>query len=283
MTQQLVSTAILLGFVALFALGNGALGGTASRQRAAVRFARRTGLPADPPDPVLVARVGRRNRFVMAGVAVGAVLTYADTAGLVWPVLLYVGLAAGAVVARFTEPAPPAGSPRVARTTETAVSDYVPAWLLALVGLTAAAAAGYAVLALVAPRRADPAPPMLSDPQVVLLAALAFAGLVLGGVLARLVVRRRRTVASVEELDVDDALRGSAVRDCFQLSAAISLFVLTVLSFALTDQPVEGVARRVGGWTPLALLGVVAVVASVFELTGGPRWWRSRLRRELPA
>jgi hypothetical protein len=280
---DLVFTGILLAFVAVTAWGNGAIGIERSRRRAAARFARRSGLPAEPPAPALVARVARRNRFVMAGVAAGAALSSLDAGGSFWPVLLYLGLAIGAVVARFTEPAPPESSPRVAHAAETAVGDYVPGWLLLVVRLTAAAVVGYAVLALAAPRRDDPAPPVLSDVQVALLAVLAVAGCALAGMLARLVVRRRRAVVSADELDVDDALRGSAVRDCFQLSAAISLLALLATCAALTDQPVEGFSRRVGGWTPVVALAAVAVVGTVFELTGGHRWWRSRLRRREPA
>lgn len=277
---RLAVLGVYLAVLALFGWRLGALGGGRVQRRAAERFARRSGLPVgDIPDPGLIRRVVRRERFVVAGVAVG--LLVAASLDELWFTPLYAGLAVGAVVDRLTQPAAPPGTPRVAHATSTRVDDYVPRWLLGAVWAAAAVVPVLAVLWAVAPRtERDLGDAELPGGAVAGLVLLALAGLLASLGLARLVVRRRAAVGSPEELATDDALRAQAVRDSLHLSAATSVLTAFSLSFALTEQDVDGPLRRVGGWLPLAVLVGLAVVGTVHEIRG-PRHWRARLHPDL--
>ena len=283
MTQaqaELVTVAMWTALVLFFGWRLGAYGGAVRERRRAEAFATRTGLPPEAVDATLVHRVIRRQRFVLAGVALGLI------AGTVLPgdlALLYVGLALGAVTDRLTAPAPPPGTPRVAHATSTRLADYVPGWLYA--AATAAAVLGpvLAVLHAVAPRKVqDIAFDPLSGTAATGLALVALTGLVVSAGLARLVVRRRQAAGTPAELAADDALRAQAVRDALHLTAAISVAVAFVLSLALAEPDVDGPLRRVAGWTPIVLLAGMLMVAAVHEVTGGPTHWRRRLPVELP-
>jgi hypothetical protein len=268
---RVVSAAVLLALLLAAGWWLGAFGGWRTRRRAAA-FAARVGLPEAAADRGFARRVRRRQLIVLAGVALG-VLAEALTGGSV--ALIWVGLAVGALADQLATPPAPAGGPRVAHHTGTSLTDYVPAWLV----WAAVAAAGCApLLALVwwlAPRA--PVPPQATDTsgaQVAWLVAIAAAALVVSLLLARFLVRRRQRAASAADLAVDDSFRAQAVRDALHLTAATSLAVAFALSLALQDDDVAGVARHVGGYAPLVLLGAVAVVGTVHELTGGPRHWR---------
>jgi hypothetical protein len=273
-----VIVAIWTGLVLFFGWRLGVFGGARRQRRRAEAFAARAGLPAEAVDRTLVHRVARRQRFVLAGVALGLI------AGTVLPgdlALLYVGLALGAVADQLTTPPPPPGTPRVAHATSTRLADYVPGWLFAVVTVLALTGPALAVLHQVAPRKVqnvvfDP----MSGTTATVLALTALAGLVVSVGLARLVVRRRQAVGTPAELAADDALRAQAVRDALHLTAAISLAVAFVLSLALAEPDVDGPLRRVAGYTPIVLLFGIFVVGSLHELSGGPRWWRTRLPAE---
>jgi hypothetical protein len=271
-TEAWVWTALIL-LVLLLATGwaLGAFGGPALRRRAAA-YARRVGLADAGRDPGFVARLGRRQRFVLAGVALGLLAT-ALTDGSV--ALIWAGLALGALADQLATPPAPADAPRVAHPTGTAVTDYVPAWLLGAVAVAAGCAPLLALLWWVAPR--GPAPPGSTDTsgaRVAGLAALAAAGLAGSLLLARFLVRRRQRAASSTGLATDDAFRAQAVRDALHLTAAVSVAAAFGLATALQDGDVTGFARHVGGWTPLVALAAVAAVGTAHELTGGPRRWQ---------
>lgn len=277
---RLAWLAFLFAVLLLFAWRLGALGGSVRPRRRTAGFAARAGLPAaDPPDEGLLRRVVRRQRFVLAGVALGMVA--ANWLPDLWPAALYAGLAVGAVADQLSWPPAPPETPRVAHATTTRLSDYVPRALLAAVVLGAAAAPVLAGLWAVAPRTERNLDiHELSGPGVAGLVLIAAAGLAASLALARLVVRRRQAVTSPADLAVDDALRAQAVRDALHLSAATSVLVALALSGGLVEQDVDGVLRRVGGWLPLGVLLALAVVGTVHEVRG-PRHWRSRLHPQL--
>jgi hypothetical protein len=271
-TEARVLTAlVLLSLLSAASWALGAFGGRALRRKAAA-FGTRVGLPEAGRDPVFVARVGRRQRIVLAGVALG-VLAAALTGGSV--VLIWAGLAVGALADQLAAPVAPPGAPRVAHPTDTRLTDYVPAWLLWAVAAAAGCAPLLALLWSVAPRR--PVPPASADTSalevggLVAVAAVGWAGSLL---LARFLVGRPQRAASASDLVTDDAFRAQAVRDALQLTAALSYAAAFGLATALQDDDVTGLARDVGGWTPVVLLVAVAVVGTVHELTGGPRHWR---------
>jgi hypothetical protein len=249
----------------------GALGGARLGHERAVRYAARVGLPGDV-DAGLVRRVVRRQRFVLVGVGLG-ILAVALTGGSV--ALIWAGLAVGALADQLASPAAPDDAPRVAHTADTRLTDYVPGWLVWTAVAAAACAPLLALLWVVAPRGGPLADvPGTPGGEVVSLVAVAAAGLAGSLVLARFMVRRRQRVASAADLATDDAFRAQAVRDALHLTAATSITVAARLSLALSDQDVQGVTRRVGGWTPIVLLLALAAVGTVHELTGGPKHWR---------
>jgi hypothetical protein len=268
---RVVSTAVLLALLLAAGWWLGAFGGWRTRRRATA-VATRVGLPEVAHDHGFVRRVGRRQRIVLAGVALG-LLASALTGGSI--ALVWVGLAVGALADQLATPPAPAGTPRVAHQTGTGVTDYVPAWLVRVAVAAAACAPLLALVWSLAPR--GPAPPQSTDTsgaQVVWLVAVAAAGLVASLLLARFLVGRRQRAASAADLAADDAFRAQAVRDALHLTAATSLAVAFALAQALQDGDVTGAARHVGGYAPLVLLGAVTVVGSLHELTGGPRHWR---------
>jgi hypothetical protein len=255
----------------------GALGGAAAERDRAARFAARVGLPGDV-GPGLVRRVVRRQRFVLAGVALGvvAMLAAGGSVALIWA-----GLAVGALADQLASPAAPDGAPRVAHTAGTRLTDYVPGWLLGAVLAAFACVPALALLWLVAPRGGVLADvPGTSGAEVAGLVAVAVAGLAGSLALAAFLVRRRQRAASAAGLATDDAFRAQAVRDALHLTTAMSLAVAFGLSLALQDPAVQGVARVVGGWTPIVLLLGLIAVGVVHEATGGPRHWRRRLPAE---
>ena len=280
-TEARVRTAlVLLALVLAAGWALGAFGGRTLRGRAAA-FATRAGLPDAGRDPTFVARVGRRQRIVLAGVALG-VLAAALAGGSA--VLIWVGLALGALTDQLAAPAAPPGSSRVAHPTGTSVADYVPAWLLAAVAAAAACAPLLALVWWVAPRGTVPAASAdTSAVEVAGLVAIAVAGWAGSLLLARFLVGRRQRAASAADLATDDAFRAQAVRDALQLTTALSVAVALGLATALQDDDVIGSARQLGGWAPLALLVAVAVVGTVHELVGGPRHWRGLHRVRQPA
>lgn len=276
---RLVTVAFWAVVLLYFGWQLGAFGGAGREWRRARAFAERAGLPAEAVDAVLVRRVVRRQRFVLAGVALGL------AAPAVLPgefALLYVGLALGAVADQLTTPRPPAGTPRVAHATSTRLGDYVPSWLFAAATAAALTTPVLAVLHELAPRKAQNIVfDRMSGAAATGLVLTALAGLAVSVLLARLVVRRRQTVGSLTELAVDDALRAQAVRDALHLTAATSVVVAFVLSLALAEPDVvDGPLRRVAGWTPIVILIGLAVVGTVHEATGGPTHWRRRLPAE---
>lgn len=280
MTQlaaQLISLAFCLALLLLAGWWGGTLAGPARQRRAAERFVRRSGLPAEAV-PGLVRRVVRRQRWTLAGIAAGLVVaTWLDE---LWFAALYIGLAVGAVADRLTQPDPAPDAPRVAHATGTRVTDYVPGWLLVVVSGAAAVVPLLAALWAVAPRtdredyRAMPAATVLALVTVTLLALGASLWL------ARVIVHRRGTVGSPLELASDDALRAQAVRDALHLTAAVSVIAAFALGLALKEPDVDGALRRVGGWLPVATLVLLVVVGVVHEWTG-LRHWRRRLHPEL--
>lgn len=256
--------------LALALLLLGAFPGRARRRAAS--FARRAGLPEVTPE--LVRRVTRRHRFVVAGAALGLAVPVD-----LYLVPVYAGLALGAVADAVTRPGPAPGTPRVAHATSTRLRDYVPAWLL---GVAAAGAAVAPVLALVwafASRSAGRAAEFTPTPgtTVGLLVLASGAGLATSVGLARLVVRRPQPAGSPDELAVDDALRGQAVRDVLQVTAVVSFAAVLLLSTALTEPGLADPVRRLGSACPLAMLVGLLVVGPLQEFTGGPKHWRRRL------
>jgi hypothetical protein len=274
---HLVWLAIGLGTTLLVGWLRGALGGRRLERRAAKRFGRRAGLPVgDPPDPGLVRRVVRRQRFVLGGVAVGIVA--GSSTDMQWLGGLYCGLAVGAVADRLTQPSAAPGTPRVAHATRIRVADYVPSWLVVAVAVAAAAVPTLAVMWVIAARAEGNLGDPLPSGTVAVLVLLALAALVASLWLARLIVGRRTTAGSRTELATDDALRAQAVRDALHLSAATSVLCVFTLSYSFLA--VDGALRRIGGWLPLGVLVALAVVGSVHEVRG-PRRWRARLHPEL--
>lgn len=275
---RLSSAVVVLALLLATGWHLGAFGGTRARRRA-VGFAARIGLlPAVDQRP-LVRRVARRQRIVLAGVAVGLLATLL-TAGSV--ALIWVGLAAGALADQLLTPSAPADGPRVAHTAGTRVTDYVPAWLVVTAAAAACCAPLLALMWVLAPRGAAPSQSAdTSGAAVAGLVAVAAVGLAVSLLLARFMVRRRQRAASAADLATDDAFRAQAVRDALHLTAATSIAVAFGLSLALQDGDVTGAARHVGGWTPLVLLLAVAVVGTAHELSGGPRHWR-RLHQPVP-
>jgi hypothetical protein len=144
---RVVTALVLLSLLLAAGCALGAFGGPALRRRAAA-FATRVGLPDAGRDPAFAARVGRRQRIVLAGVALG-VPAVVLTGGSV--VLIWAGLAVGALADQLAAPAAPSGAPRVAHPTDTGVTDYVPTWLLAVVAAAAGCAPLLALLWWVAP------------------------------------------------------------------------------------------------------------------------------------
>jgi hypothetical protein len=280
-TEARVSTAVVLVALLLAAgWALGAFGGPALRRKAAA-VAVRVGLADAGRHPAFVARVRRRQRLVLVGIALG-VLAATLTRGSV--ALIWAGLAVGALADQLAAPAAPPGAPRVAHPTGTSVTDYVPAWLLSAVAAGAAGAALLALLWSVAPRRTvPPASAGTSGVEVTALVAVAAAGLAGSLLLARFLVGRRQRAASTADLATDDAFRAQAVGDALHLTAALSVAVAFGLATALQDDDVIGIARQVGGWAPLVLLVAVAVVGTVHELTGGPRHWRRLHQIRQPA
>lgn len=268
----------------LAAWNRGAIGGRRDREQAAAAFARKSGLQdQDPPDDELVRRVVRRHRFGLAGAAIGFYAVAPLVTVNIWPslALLYLGLATGAVLALLTAPRPAADSPRVAHATGTRLTDYVPPWIVAV--LVAAAAVALGLVTVVAAAEAGSAVDRSGNPMIVQDGALPAAAVVAAGALvaslaaARVVAGRRRTVASAAGLAVDDALRASAVRDCLQISAAASAYVVIEASQLLGLQVFGEVGHVLQEWTPaLALIAVVAVLL-VFRSTHGAQRWRGRL------
>ncbi len=268
---RIVWAATLLAVLLASGWWLGAFGGRRTRRRAVV-FAARAGLPGAADRPAFVRRVARRQRIVLAGVALG-LLASALTDGSV--ALIWVGLAVGALADQLATPPAPADAPRVAHPADTRLTDYVPGWLLAVVVAAAGCAPLLALLWAVAPRHAAPLyRPQTSGGQVAGLVAIAAAGLVASALLARFLVRRRQRAASAADLATDDAFRAQAVRDALQLTAATSLAVTFGLGTALQDPDVAGAARHVGGWAPLVLLLAAGAVGAAHEATGGPRHWR---------
>jgi hypothetical protein len=246
--------------------------GSRRRRRRAVAFAGRAGLPGAADQPGFVRRVARRQRIVLAGVALG-LLASALTDGSV--ALIWVGLAVGALADQLATPPAPAGAPRVAHPADTRLTDYVPGWLLAAVAAAAACAPVLALLWVVAPRHAAPAyRPATPGGQVAGLVAVAIGGLVVSALLARFLVGRPQRAASAADLAADDAFRAQAVRDALHLTAATSLAVAFGLATALQDPDVAGAARHVGGWAPIVLLLAVVAVGIAHEVTGAARHWR---------
>ena len=269
-----VTVGIWTGALLLAGASLGALGGARLEHRRAVRFAARCGLPGEV-DAGLVRRVARRQRFVLAGVALGALASIATKGSIA---LIWGGLAVGALADQVASPAAPDGAPRVAHTTGTRLTDYVPGWLLGAVVAAFACSPLLALLWVLAPRGgvdADvPGTPGTEVAGLVAVAAAALAGSLL---LARFLVRRRQRVSSAADLATDDAFRAQTVRDALHLTAATSLAVAFALSLALHDPAVQGVARPVGGWAPIVLLLAAVAVGTVHEAGGGPRYWRGRL------
>lgn len=279
MTAVLVWTAVWGLVLAVCSWRLGALGGRRAQRRRAAAFARRSGLPAGEPDPALVRRVVRRQRFVQAGITVGLVAS--TQAHDLWVVAIYAGLALGAVADRLLQPPVPPGAPRVAHGTDTRLTDYVPRWLLGAAVVAAAVPPLFALLWVAAPRtERDLVDTELSGGTAVLLVLAALAALAASLGLARLVVRRPAAAGTPWDLATDDALRAQAVRDSLHLSAATSVATAYVLSWGLVEQDVDGALRAVGGWFPFAALLLLLVVAVGHEVRG-PRHWRSRLHPEL--
>jgi hypothetical protein len=271
---QLITFAIWATLLLFAAWQVGALGVTGLQYRRAVAYAKRAGLPGDRPEPAFIRRLVRRERFVLTGVALG-LLGVQLTGGSF--ALAWVGLAAGAVADQLAAPPLPEDVPRVAHTTGTDVTDYVPGWLLSVVAAAAGIAPVLGLLWLVAPRDVDMPGIRTSGALVAGWVALAVAGLAASLLLARFLVRRPQRALSADDLAADDALRAQAVRDALLLSAAVSIAIAFQLSLALHDSDVVGWARVVGGWTPVVLvLGVIAL-GVVHESAHGPRYWRSRL------
>lgn len=279
---RLVNVAFWAVLLLFFGWRLGAFGGAGREWRRARAFADRAGLPADAVDAALVRRVVRRQRFVLAGVALGAAAQAVIPGDLA---LLYVGLALGAFADQLATPPPPPGTPRVAHATSSRLGDYVPSWLFAAVTAAALTTPVLAVLHELAPRKAqDIVFDRMSGAAATGLVLTAFAGLAVSVLLARLVVRRRQAVGSPTELAVDDAFRAQAVRDALHLTAAISVVVAYVLALALAEPDVvDGPLRRIAGWTPIVMLVGLAVVGTVHVATGGPTHWRTRLRHEAAA
>lgn len=276
---RLVTIAFWAVVLLFFGWRLGTFGGAGREWHRARAFADRAGLPAEAVDATLVHRVVRRQRFVLAGVALGLVAPAVLPGDIA---LLYVGLALGAVADQLTTPALPAGTPRVAHATSSRLTDYVPGWLVATATAAALTTPVLAVLHELAPRKAQNiAFDRMSGATAVGLVLTALAGLAVSVLLARLVVRRRQTVGSPTELAVDDALRAQAVRDALHLTAAITFVVAFVLALALAEPDVaDGPVRRVAGWTPIVILAGLAVVGTVHEATGGPTHWRRLLPTE---
>ena len=288
-TAQAVGLGVLAALLLAVAWAKGALAGDRAHRAAADRFARRAGLPAGAVDDTLARRVVRRHRLVILGAGLGVVfgvvlgplLGLDGVAGAGWATG-YAGLALGAVADRLTGPGAGREAPRTAHARDTRVSDYVPGWLLAVVGAAVLVAAALAVAWLVTPGR--PVPTVYYTDRWSLAAAVllpAALGLAASAALVRLVLRRPQPVASPTGLAVDDALRAQALRDALHLATATA--VITALAFTDGLRLLDGVPgplRAVAGWAPPGMLVVVVVLAAWHEGVGGPAHWR-RLHPDL--
>ena len=277
-TARLIGMGLLTGALLVTAWAKGALAGGRAHRKAAERFAARTGLPAEAVDDQLARRVVRRHRLVVVGFWAG--LVTASLLGTSWA-LGYVGLAFGAVADRLLgHPAAP-NAPRTAHGRDTRITDYVPGWLLAAVGLAVLCAGTLAVCWAAAPRLPrDASHYDLPPEQSVGLVVWLVAGAAGSAALTRLVVHRAQPVASAAELAVDDALRSQAVRDALHLATAAAAATALAFATALNAQAADSSLRAVAGWTPTAFLVALAVVGTWHEAVRGPAYWRSRLHPE---
>lgn len=269
---RLAGAVVLVGAVLAVAAGaHGILGGGRLQARRAARVGARLGLEPELVDRMFVRRVVRRYRFVVGGLVLGLLASWLTGGPLS---LGYAGLAVGAVVDQLATPRPAPGTRRVAHPVSRRLTDYVPGWL---VGVTAAAAAGPAVLGVLGRLAAPDTAPrgsLTMAAGLVLLPAAALAGAL---AVARHLIDRPQPAASAEDLQRNEAIRAQAVRDILQLSAAVSLVTAWRLADSFLGPDIEGTLRRVAGLLPLGLLLGVLVVGLVHELTGGPRHWRRRL------
>ena len=183
-------------------------------------------------------------------------------------------VAAYALVAARRGPA--SDAPRVARTREVRLGDYVNGlerWATAVVCLVPAAAGLVMVVLL-----ADPDAAGVDPLRIGLLALLPPALLVLSSGAGGAVLNARRTVSSPEELAWDDALRSQSLRDIVNapLFAGVTatLWLGIEAARAIPDQQLAAGAAAL--WV-LAVLGNLLVLLVVVLASRPARHFRRRL------
>ncbi|MFT2817819.1 hypothetical protein [Leifsonia sp. A12D58] len=173
-------------------------------------------------------------------------------------IAIAVGTASAALVAvrQFAEPGPDAS--RVARARSHSLFDYVhPGWVWAAVTAAGVATAAGATL-LLGSRRPD-ADIGLPLPAVVSLAAIALIGVPVVALLCRALLAVPQPASSELELQWDDALRASALRDLWIASIALSTAALvTAASWLVGPAPIEVYAVCVIGYLPIVLTALPA-------------------------
>ena len=253
--------------------------GPGSRRAAVLRFARRSGLPADTVGEGAAARVIRRARVALGGVILALPAgQYLFDQGLVFSAIAtgYVGLAVAALVGHLTE-RPAADGPRVAHATSRGVTAYVPPWLLGAAAAGAAMTLSLLVAWALTPRTDAPIEPAGGGAVPTLLLGLAVVGaLAVSLWAARVVAGGRQVAGTAEELALDDALRAQTVRDCLHLTAATTVVALGTVDawFGWAEDPFLQQWSSRTELLPFVLLGAVVLAVS---RTGARHWWRHQL------
>ncbi len=190
----------------------------------------------------------------------------------------FVGMALAAaayavVTARRT---PTSDAPRVARTRDVGVGDYVNGierWGTAVTCVVPAA-----IGLLLAVLMADPTATSVDPLRLGLLALVPPALLVLSLAAAGVVLDARRTVSSPEELAWDDALRSQALRDIVSMPMYAGLIATLWLGLEVARAiPDERLAIGAAGLWVLVALGTMLVLLVVVLASRPARHFRLRL------
>lgn len=266
----------------------------AGRLAAAHAHARRVDLRLDPELEYLVAaRLSRRERAgtltALAAILLVAAGWWANGAAessflVAWLVVGYfLGHALGVAAVGWWEssrPVPP-DAPRIARTADVTLDDYVAP--IERRGLWAAAAVGVGVAVLpLLLRGAGPFDLGPTPPGVILAAAgvpLLAVGLV--ELACRAILGRRQVAATPLALAWDDAVRALALRDVVTVGLIVALLSPFALLGHVSDtleggwpaNPAVGLVMGLAG----VLLMVAVVTALIATLQQPQRWFRRRL------
>ncbi|MGJ7439452.1 hypothetical protein [Aquipuribacter sp. MA13-6] len=191
-------------------------------------------------------------------------------------------LAAAAYALLAVRRAPDSDAPRVARTREVRLGDYVNGlerWST-VVACLVPTAVGLVLAVLLA----DPAVAGVDPLRIGLLALVPPALLVLSLAAGGVVLNARRTVSSPEELAWDDALRSQALRDIVSMPMYAGLVATLGLGLEVARAvPDERIAVGLTGLWVMLALGVLLVLLVVMLASRPARHFRLRLWPVPPA